>query len=60
MESTPCPPPATVEAMGRIHVSDWQTYVAIWFGEDLPTQMIDALQNGDRVTVTFQVSSKGM
>ena len=60
METTPCPSPATVEAIGRIHVSDWQTYVEIWFGEELPKQMMDALQHGKRITVTFQISSNGM
>ena len=59
METTLCPPPAAVEAIGRIHVSDWQTHIEIWFGADLPQQMIDALQNGARITVTFQVSSNG-
>jgi hypothetical protein len=52
--------PASVEAIGRISVSDWQTYVEIQFGEDLPHQVIEALQNGESLTVTFQVIPQGM
>lgn len=48
----------TVEATGCIHREDWSTYVEIRFNQDLSTPLIEALQNGEHLTVTFAVRPK--
>ncbi len=48
----------TVEAHGRRDLADWSTYLDLWFNQELPAPLIEAVQRGAQLTLTFQLSPK--